>query len=211
MKLAEALEILQKNPPVEGNRFTASLVCGFNPLHLQTLLAAQSRLLLPDRRTEIQTGLYGDFWGNLERLAGTNHDVGIVILEWPDLDPRLGIRSLGGWTPAAFTDILRNVKIRTSQFLRAIQRASENAPLVICFPTLPVPPISFTSGWQASVIDLEIRASVSSLSTQVAQHPSVRVVNPQRLDRLSPPGERLHVKSELLAGFPYNLPQAAVL
>lgn len=211
MKLIEAFEILQKNLPAEGNTCTVGLVCGFNPLHFQTLLAAHLQVFRPHCGTEIQTGLYGDFWGNLDRLEKTNRDASIVLLEWPDFDSRLGIRSLGGWTPAAFTDILGNVKARASQFLRAIQRVSKNAPLVICFPTLPLPPISFTSGWQASVMDLELRASVSSLSIQVAQHPSVRVINPQRLDRLSPPGERLDVESELLAGFPYKLPHAAVV
>ena len=211
MKLVEAFEILQKNPPVAGNPFTESLVCGFNPLHLQTLLAAQSRLLLPDRRVEIQTGLYGDFWGNLERLTGTNHDVGIVILEWPDFDPRLGIRSLGSWTPGVFTDILENVKARTSHLQRAIQKISENAPIVICLATLPLPPISLTPGWQASSFELELRAYLFSFSTQVAQYPNVTVVNPQRLDRLSPPSERFDVESELLTGFPYKLPHAAAM
>jgi FkbH-like protein len=39
----------------------------------------------------------------------------------------------------------------------------------------------------------------------------VRVVNPQRLDQLSPSQDRLDVKSEMLSGFPYKLKHADVL
>src|SRR5262249_17436886 len=39
----------------------------------------------------------------------------------------------------------------------------------------------------------------------------IKVVNPQLLDRLSSPGDRLDVSSELVSGFPYRLPHASAV
>ena len=53
-------------------------------------LAAVLSLLFLDQRIEVQHGLYGDFVGNRGRLASTEAYGGIVLMEWTDLDPRLG-------------------------------------------------------------------------------------------------------------------------
>ena len=45
----------------------------------------------------------------------------------------------------------------------------------------------------------------------MVQLPNVRIVNPQRLDALSPPAERLDVKAELMSGFPYRTAHASVV
>ena len=211
MKLIEALKILRNPPSPQADKFGVYLVCGFNPLHLDTLLAAELQLLFPDRRIEVQTGLYGDFWGSLARLEKAAPDVGVLLLEWPDLDPRLGIRSLGGWTPGQFTDILNNARARASQIQEEVDRLSHAVPLVFCPPTLPLPPISFAPGWQASDFDLELHSCVDGISAHVARNPNVRVVNPQRLAAVSPPGARFDAKAEILAGVPYKLPHAAAL
>lgn len=211
MRLVEAYEILQQPAALEGDKFVVCLMCGFNPLHLETLLAARLRLLFPKRSCQIRTGLYGDLCGNLDRLGKVNRDAVVVLVEWSDLDPRLGIRSLGGWTPSLFPDVLSNVKARVSQIEEGVYKASKNAPVVVCLPTLPLPPIAFTSGWQASTLELELRNCVTSLGLTVAENKSVRVVNPQRLDGISPMGGRLDVRSELLTGFPYRLSHANVV
>jgi hypothetical protein len=68
MALIDALERL-KTPIAENARLLrVFLACGFTPLHLETFLAAHLRNLCPDRRVELQSGLFGDLVGNLERL-----------------------------------------------------------------------------------------------------------------------------------------------
>jgi FkbH-like protein len=211
MRLIEALEILREQQPAHGQEFRARLVCGFTPLHLETFFAAHLRSIFADRRTEILSGLYGDFWGNLDRLEAAAADVGIVVMEWSDLDPRLGLRSLGSWNPSILSEILANVKARTSRFAEVAGRASRNTSVVISFPTLPLLPISFSPGWQASVFDLELRGQLSSLGLKMAETANVKVLNSEHLDRLSPPDNRLDVKSELASGFPYKLAHASTV
>ena len=211
MKLIEALEILRKEPPADARAFQVCLVTGFNPLHLKTFLAARICQIFPKWRPEILGGLYGDIWGNLKRVEETSADVCVVLMEWADCDPRLGIRGLGSWGPDALTDILSNAGTRSAQFLRVIRTLSKNMPVAISFPTLPLPPVSFTQGWQASSFALELRAIMSSLSLEASRCLNVRVINPERLDQLSPATKRFDVKSELVSGFPYELPHASAI
>ncbi|HYL83569.1 MAG TPA: HAD family hydrolase, partial [Candidatus Angelobacter sp.] len=211
MKLVEALEILKKEQPQEAAAFRAFLVCGFSPMHLQTFLEAQFRLTLPSRKTEILSGLYDDFWGNLNRVETSGVDAGIVVLEWSDLDPRLGLRSLGSWEPATLPEILGNVRAKTTHLAGTIARLSRQTALVISFPTLPLPPISYSPGWQAGSFDLELRALLSSAGAQLGGMPNVKVVNAVRLDHLSAPASRLDAKSEIASGFPYKLAHASLM
>jgi FkbH-like protein len=211
MKLIDALRIVGE----EGNRelpmVHLGLVCGFTPMHFQTFLGAHFRRACGGQRTEIRSGLYGDFWGNLEKLDGGKADIAIVVMEWSDLDARLGLRGLGSWSPAALPDILSNVQARAKQFLAAIERISREMPVAVCFPTLPLPPISFAPGWQGSPCALEIRSLIASLSLDAARIKNVKVLDAQRLDLLLPYGERFDAKAELLSGFPYKVAHASIV
>jgi FkbH-like protein len=208
LKLIEALKILKEDAPPEAEPLGVFLACGFMPVHLETFLAAHLRQLDPSRRVVVETGAYGDLAGNLGRLSNSGAMAGAVVLEWADLDPRLGLRGLGGWSPASLPDILHTVQSRLRQLSAALARAAERRPVALCLPTLPLPPFAPTAGGQASMVELHLRESVAAFGTEVAGTRNVKVVNPQRLDRLSPPGERLDVKSELLSGFPYAVSHA---
>lgn len=211
MKLAEALRLLKGVKSKKGELHRCFLATGLNPLHLTTFLSAELSLCFPDQRVEVQHGLYGDFRGNLSRLANVQADSAIVLMEWSDLDPRLGIRTVSPWVPSAHADILSNVKARAIDVQQAIEKASSRMPVVLSMPTLPMPPISFVPGWQASSFELDLRAAVQSVASRVSQFAQVRVLNPQRVDFISPLQDRFDVESELLTGFPYKLSHASAL
>lgn len=211
MKLVEALDTVKGVKHRSGEAFTCFLAAGLNPLHLKTFLAAELSLLFTDQRIEIQHGLYGDFLGNLGRLAEADADSGIVLMEWADLDARLGIRSLATWSPSTCADILDTVRTRASQIQRMIDKTCPRIPLVVCFPTLPLPPLSFVPGWQASPLEIELNIILQSVRSQISQCAQVWVLSPQRLDIVSPLRERFDVESELLTGFPYRLGHASAL
>jgi FkbH-like protein len=211
MKLAEALSIVKGMKGWKGDSFNCFLAAGMNPLHLSTFFAAELSLLFRDRRIDVQHGLYGDFLGNLRRLASADADSGIVLMEWADLDPRLGIRSAAAWSPSLGADILSTVKARALQVLQTIEQTCQRMPVALCTPTLPLPPISFAPGWQASPFEIELRATVQSLTSHLSRCAQVRVLSPQRIDLFSPLQERFDVESELLTGFPYKLPHASAL
>jgi FkbH-like protein len=211
MKVVEALKILQAIP-AESSPSNVSLVCGFMPLHLQTLLAAHLQQRLgPSWRIVVQTGLYGDALGNLDRLPAEGAGLAVVVLEWPDLDPRLGLRQLSGWKPADCRDVAANVEGRVARYEDAIGRVAGGVPVVAVMPTLPLPPFSYFPGVLLGPFEAEIRASVAGLAARLTRLPNVKVINPQRLDHLSPPGQRLDVAFELTTGFPYATAHASAV
>lgn len=209
MKLHEALKIVHAAPPEGAESLLVHLVCGFTPLHLATFLTAHLRQRLPGRAVEIRTGVYGDLAGNLARLRGTPPGAAAVVIEWADLDPRLGLRGLGGWGPKLLDDVRRNVEASTNRILRALEELAEAGPVALSLPTLPLPPVSYLPAAQLGVEELLWRRALQEFALGAAGLRNLRLVNGGRLDELSPASERLDVKAELATGFPYHVSHAS--
>ena len=211
MKLAEALKTVQAPSPAGAEQFRVYLACGLMPLHLATFLQAYLSELLPERQIGIETGLYGDLAGNLERLKDADASAGVVVFEWADFDPRLGLRSLGGWGPNALEDILSDVQLSSERFLQLLNEAGGSRLLAVCLPTLPLPPLSHHPGEQAGWWQLRLTEVVDGLALKASGIPNIKILNQQQLDKRSPLTERLDVKSEFAAGFPYRTAHASTL
>jgi len=211
MKLIEALRIIGEKQNPELPTLRVRVVCGFTPMHFQTFLQAHLRRSRPDHRVEITSGIYGDIWGTIGKLNEEDTDIAVVILEWSDLDARLGLRGLGSWSPTALPGILKNVQLRASELRASIGRIANSVPVAVCFPTLPLPPFSFVPGWQGSSLSLEIRATMASMGLDVSRIRNVKVLDTQRLDMLSPLAERFDPKTEVFSGFPYEVAHASIL
>jgi len=211
MKLSEALKILQEPAQPEAEKFTVFLACGCTPIHLETFLTAHMRGLFPDHSIQIKTGIYGDLLGNLDRMANAAVYAGAVVIEWADLDMRLGLRGLGGWTPAVLPDILETVKVQADRMFHSIKSAAQSTPIAISLPTLPMPPVSHYESRQAGPFELDLRASLNRFALKAVSVSNIKIINSERLDALSPAAERLSVKSELSSGFPYKTPHASII
>ncbi|HXN17240.1 MAG TPA: HAD-IIIC family phosphatase [Candidatus Binatus sp.] len=205
MKLIEALETLKRRPPAQSPLLEVQLACGFTPLHFLTFLKAHLRRQFPEHALAIGTGLFGDLLGDVRRLRGKPPCVVVVVMEWQDLDPRLGLRQLGGWGPRQLSNIIRDVREQAGRITDSIETISESHTVTLAAPTLPLPPIALTPSWQSSSFENDIRDVVASVVAKLSRLPRVRVVSSQRLDQISVPGARLDVKSELDFGFPYSL------
>jgi FkbH-like protein len=211
VNLIEALELLKRDVPSGMPSFRVFLACGFSPLHLKTFLAAHLRARLPQRRIQIEIGVFGDLAGNIERLDVSEFDALAVVIEWEDLDPRLGIRSLGGWRSGDLRDIVHSATQKTDRLERALTKACRLLPTSCCLPTLPLPPLSPSRPIQSSPCELHLRQLAISLASVICEEARGRVVSAQALDELSSPSGRFDVKSELLTGFPYKLAHASLV
>jgi FkbH-like protein len=208
MKLVEALEALKHNPPDESTVLEIQLACGFTPLHFSTFLGAHLRREFPAHRLAIKTGAFGDLPGNLERVAKVDDSTIVAVIEWQDLDPRLGIRLLGGWNPNRLNDFVQTVRDQENRISAALEILASKNTVVVSLPTLPIPPVAFTPGWFSSRLESDLLGVRATLSLKLSELSSLRVVSSQRLDRLSPHAERFDAKSELNTGFPYSLSHA---
>ena len=211
MNLIEALEILKQAVPENAHPLRVFLACGFTPLHLETFLAAHLRKRLLQERIEVKAGLFGDLAGSIERLQTSGCDVLAVVIEWQDLDPRLGIRNLGGWRTTDLPDIVKSANQAAARLEQVLRRTSAFIPACVCLPTLPLPPLFTTPARQAGDYELQLRQLVASFAASISRDASIRVLNSQRLDELSPAQARLDVQTDLMAGFPYKLPHASAI
>jgi FkbH-like protein len=210
MRLLDALEILRRPVPNGAPPLRVALACGFTPLHVETFLAASLRQAHPGRSVAVETGLFGDLAGTLERTDPARVDALVAAIEWADVDPRLGIRSLGGWAVADIVDIVASATERVRRLEGALARLAASTTVACSLPTLPLPPLFSHGPAESGAAELELRSLLAAFAAAIAGA-GVRVVGAQRLDELSPPGERLDAKAELTAGFPYRLGHAAAL
>ena len=207
MKLNEALSAVARarDWPTRHHLFVA---CGFELLYLPAFLQAHYQTQFPGNRLVVGGGLYGDLPGNLARAAAAEATATAVILQWGDLDPRLGLRSTGPWSGAAEREVRADVAGRLGLLGDAIGALAERTPVVLVPPTIPFSLAGSTSGWQMSGFELDLEHQLAGFLAAVAAAPSVRVVHPQRLAADSPPAARHDPQTELGAGFPFRVPHA---
>ena len=211
MKLVEALEILHRPGAEDASPFSVSLAAGFEPLHLRTFLAAELTIKLPRARVDVGAGTFDDLPGNIERAARSEADAIAVVIEWPDLDPRLGLRRLGGWRLPDVADILESAERALERLEFELRNASGVKPVACCPPTLPLPPVFPERPDHSGPQELALRDAVASFVARLARYDRLAVCALQRLDQSSPPATRRDVRGELTAGFPYSVAHASAV
>lgn len=211
MKLIDALRAIEDHDRLGGQTLRVALVCGFMPLHLQTFLHAHLVQLFPENHIEITTGLFGDIAGTLKALKKEKVGAVALLLEWEDLDARLGIRQLGGWGPNKLENIVEQVRMRLAQLQLLLMDLARSAPVIVGLPTLPLPPLFLTTGWQSANGELSLKKELHSFAAGLGRNQRIRFVSETRLAVLSPQAQRLNVRSHWIAGFPYQLSHASAL
>ena len=159
---------------------------------------------------QILTGLYGDLEGNISRAANGKGPVAVVV-EWPDLDPRLGMRQSGGWGELVLDDVVRETEARLERLFQAVAQTAESVSIALCGPTLPLPPFGHTRNSRATLHELRLRTVMDNFLLRCGELQRVRIIPGTSVDRLSIPAERYDIKTELYAGFPYRNAHASVM
>jgi FkbH-like protein len=203
MRLSEALQIIGQ--PAGERQRNVQLVCGFEPLHLATFFKAHLRLRFPGDAVSVQTGLYGDLEGNIQRAAQTNLEGALAVIEWSDLDQRLGFRSSSGWRAQTIDDIAAQAEEKCSRLETHLATLADCMPVAVAGPTLGLPPLSYLPPAQASTFEIRLNALLSGFIQRLSERGRIKVLNASTLAVSSPPSARHDVKLDLLAGFPYTL------
>jgi FkbH-like protein len=208
--LNQALALVKSGKERGAEKKAHYLVSGFEPLHLKTFIQAHFLQRLPENDIDILNGLYGDFSGNLALAAQSSALGAVAVLEGSDIDPRLGLRSSGGWAEEIKPDILSGADQRLARIERSVAEVARKMPVVFVAPCLPMLPLGNTIRSQSSVMELEIEQRIGSFLLRISRLPGVRIVDRSRLGRI-PVEDRLDVRFELLAGFPYTVPFADLM
>ena len=213
MTLHEALQIVNESRRAmlkSGSQpFRLALGCGFIPLHFKTFLMAEMAVLRPATNVDVSEGLYGDLPGNLERIKPSAQDAVLVVVEWSDLDPRLGFRSTGGWHPKTLTEILQTSRMQLQRIENALLRLG-SIPRLAVGPTLPLTPLFYGRPNRLGSFEADLRSQIARFNNNLASE-RVVVISPQAVDAVSRGDLRLDLKSELAVGFPYTIAHAEAM
>lgn len=204
MTLREAL--LAAGRPSTGAAFPLFLCCGCEPLHLTTFLKAhvRGRITPAGRGVNVGTGRFGDLAGNIERaLAAEGSAPLVVVVDWPDLDPRLGLREANRPGVTDETSILDEVTARLARLKALLTSAAVDRRVALALPAGPVPPWMLGLPGQATAFVLRLRESAASLASACAAA-GVCVA-----DSIS--GDAYDFRSYLNTGFPYPVSYADAL
>lgn len=210
MTLGQALALAQRKPKTGPGR-KLFLACGFQPLHLATFLKAHFAERFPDSYGEIETGLYGDLIGSLNRAAASEAEAIAVAVEWSDIDPRLGLRSTGGWALSLQDEIVAGSEAQFARLAAAIRDAAAKKPIALAPPALPLRLLGHTAGWQSSRHELALQRQLAAFLADAAAIRGVSVLNTASLARVSPEPSRQDPLLDLQAGFPYTIAHTSAL
>jgi HAD-superfamily phosphatase, subfamily IIIC/FkbH-like domain len=133
------------------------------------------------------------------------------VIEWSDLDPRLGLRSAGSWGLSVQPDILASCAGRWARILTRLAELASRMPVALVRPTLPISLVGHTAGWQMSMIEVELEKQAAAFLADAGRIGNVGILHPSRLARISPEISRLDAKMELAAGFPFSIGHASAL
>lgn len=209
MKLAEALRVLNA-AKLDAPPFLLTLVAGSNVQPFSDLLAAYIQNRLGGRRVETTQGLFGDLAGNLLRCIQRETSPAVMLIEWADLDSRLGVRQTGKWGRDILQDVLDTVDRYLEHLADLFRQGASGGPYVVAGPGLPLPPVLPVPGWQMNQLRIGLEERWTRFLTRVSMVDNVRILSPERL-ATAYSGERIDVRSWLQAGFPYRIPYASAL
>jgi FkbH-like protein len=206
MRLGEALQIIGQS--AGERKVSVHLLCGFTPLHLETFIKAYLALRFPGAGINVQTGLYGDLEGNIQKAHENGGDGAISVIEWSDLDQRLGFRTSAGWRNETLDDIIAQVEEKCRRIEARLVELAEAMPVVLVAPSLGLPPLTHVPPAQTSACELRLNAIVTNFFQRVCEQDGIRLASSASLALSSPYGARHDVKMELLTGFPYTVKHA---
>lgn len=207
LTLIDALNLVARERE-RSTTLTIDLCCGFEPLHLRTFIEAEV-LHRRGLRPQVRIGQFGDLRGNLHRAARGDADVVLLVIEWADLDPRLGVRSPGSLVSEDEPEALALCKVILERLALAIKEAAETKSIVVCGPTLPLDSQQYGSA--LSSFCAELQGQVLRLFEKLTAIDRVDVLSSHAIDRYSLSKERHDVRTELMAGFPYRVDHASLL
>ena len=213
MRLGEALKIVGQAGGEQQKHI--QLLCGFMPLHLETLVKAHLMLRFPEVDVRLHTGLYGDLEGNLQRAAQKGGEGALVFLEWSDFDQRLGFRSSAGWSAQTLDDVGAQVEEKCLRLAGHLAALAQAMPVAVSAPTLALPPLTHLPPAQTSAFELRLNAVLIDFLRRICEGKGIRLLNASTLamssPMSSPAGGRHDIKVELQAGFPYTVTHADAL
>lgn len=180
------------------------VACSFTPLHVETFVRAYLIQGRPDVRVTTATGIYGDLAGTIDQFVAEGVDSCVVVLEWADLDPRLGWRETVGASIGDIGDVTTTAHQRLDRIAKRLEVLGSRCRTAVILPTLDLP--AAYDGHPSGVGRLRARLDLllAEFADRVVATPGLVLVNWEtRVQR--------DLRSEIRSGFPHPIMHASAL
>lgn len=206
MKFSEALKISHSVKRRAGREFTVAVVPGCSALTLPTFLISYLAQSREEKRFVIVEAPYGDIVNSIEAAYRLSADALAILLDYPSLDARLGLRRSSKWSDDADLDIVECVQARLN-LIQSVVAGQQNRRTVIHPPVLSLPPLGGEGRWQTGSLEASLNAMFARFRASLIHVPGVFFVCPQpgAIDR---PRD---VDGELSVDFPYDQSTASAI
>jgi FkbH-like protein len=207
LTLRDAMLVLgaARQIPEDAPRVAVGLACSFTPLHLQTFLHATLQSVRSAERVELLPGLYGPLAESIQHVADQQPDLCAVLIEWADLDPRLGVREAATAGHAEIADLTATAQARLSRIRQSLLSLAAVCPVVVILPTLDLPyPYAAPAG-RLGLLEAQLNLLVAEFAESLLSVRGVRVASP------AVAASERDLQSDLRSGFPYTSTRAAEL
>ncbi|MCW2855957.1 MAG: FkbH like protein [Marmoricola sp.] len=191
--------------PDDAPTLTVGLASSFTPLHLQTFLHASVQVARPESRVVMLPGLYGALTESIGHVADQGPDLCAVLIEWSDLDPRLGLRESATARRAELDDIIATAQVRLARIRQGLEAVASACPVAVVLPTLELPYVYASPAGRVGVLEARLDLLVAEYAG------SLLGVNGLRIVSLETAVSERDLQSDLRSGFPFTTARAAEL
>jgi FkbH-like protein len=178
---------------------------------LKTLVQAHLQQALPGRGVAISTGLFGSLADTIGGAAKQKPHGMVVVIEWVDLDPRLGYREAQAWGPKVSASVVDTCREALDRLAGALEALPSTIKVAVSTPTLSLAPVFDVPGWGAGLHELALEELVAAFAARVGRIAHCSVVNAHWLGEQSPQNARHDAEADLRFGFPYTVSHASAL
>ncbi len=209
--LREALGLIRKAGEREDSRgtYTVGLACSFTPLHLETFLRGYIVRKRPDVTVDVVSGIYGDMPGTVDQLVTAEIDSCVAVIEWADLDPRLGCREAVTGHIAELEDIAGTAQYRLERIASRLEILGRKCPTAVALPSLDLPAAYEGSRLRIGGLRARLNLLLSEFTARAVAAPGLRVVAAAAIASDGTPTRDL--RSDIRSGFPYAVTHASSL
>jgi FkbH-like protein len=212
LNLRDALGLIAPQTGTElAKEYTIGLACSFTPLHLETFVRAYVIQKRPATAVGVESGIYGDLVGSIDLIGEKRPGSCLAVVEWQDLDPRLGWRETAQAPLADDEDICATARNRLDRLAIRLENLGAQCPVGLVLPTLDLPPVYRGSRHRVDALQARLHLLLAEFTARLVAAPGLRIVSTDGVaDGLTPASVR-DLRTEIRSGFPYSVDHASAV
>lgn len=193
----------------EGTEYAIGLACSFTPLHLETFIRAYVLQRRSATSVRFESGIYGDLPGGLSQIGDTRTRACVAVVEWQDLDPRLGFRESVHAPFADVDDVCATARLRLDRLVVRLEDLGTRTPVALILPTLDLSAVYGGTSHRLSVLKARLDLVLAEFAERLVTAPGLSIVSNGNIADTH--ANMRDLRNDIRSGFPYSVDHASAV